>query len=984
LGLTPLVEVSGPSPFLDCPIAANDPDFGKSTEVEPYVAVDPTNPDHLVGAWIQDFARGIVAAVSFNGGDTWQSVVIPGVTQCAGGIYPHASDPWVSFAPNGDVYVCLIGFDFPPAGNPNALLVSKSTDGGLTWGAPTTIVTGDKAFQEKAAITADPTNPQFAYLAWSLFDNKKGGTGMFSRTTDGGQTWEPARVIFDPGTHNFSEVPQIVVLPDGTLVNFFVLQTSTNAAGGVRHFDFEIALLRSSDHGRTWLNTPIPMADVLPVNDTATIPGARGVTNPDGGLGVIAPHWFFDAAVDPANGNLYAVWQDVRFSGGQYASIAFSMSTDGGFTWSSPIRVNQTPDDIPIGNRQAFLPSVAVNQDGVVAVTYYDFRHNTPAAGLPTDHWMVHAHPSDGLTNPASWSSENRLTTESFNIEDATTNPGAHFIGDYQGLVARGRDFGAFFAMPHGEDLSSIFYRDTLSADSGAGQQDDGTVPSVTLLDDFPGLNFHVDRPVPPPDTHLAAGPHHLVEVVNNDIAFFNKESGDAVYTAFLTDFFAPLGPFSPSFSTVDAFDPQVSYDELAERFIVTALSRVDSVQTSHLLFAISDDADPRGNWEMHKINVEDGDNYWGDFDRVGWDADGIYVSMLMKNWVNSNITHSSLITIDKSSVLDSDNSTLTYFDVRRNADHLGMQPAVMHGAGPGDPMLFVRASYQGGNSLVVTQMTDKLSPNPTFTDFQIKVARYDDSPDATQPSGDSLATSPLRAKIMSTAWRDDHLVAALHAGDGDLMRASWYEFNTDGPAPTLVQSGRIDPGAGIHRYFPSIEIAPNGDLGMTYMQSSATEFPSMYITGRTLTDAPGVMQTPVLVKAGEESLRSPDFFDPPPIRVGDYSGIAIDPRDGTFWAANEYAKVVPELLPFVPWGTWIANFSIEGGALLSASSNSSVLAYGLGFKPEVGAAMPETRIPDTGGDLTVFLADARIFLFTDDAEPTSVVGILGRSRQKK
>ena len=80
LSLTPLVEVSGPSPFLDCPIAANDPDFGKSTEVEPYVAVDPTNPDHLVGAWIQDFARGIVAAVSFNGGDTWQSVVIPGVT----------------------------------------------------------------------------------------------------------------------------------------------------------------------------------------------------------------------------------------------------------------------------------------------------------------------------------------------------------------------------------------------------------------------------------------------------------------------------------------------------------------------------------------------------------------------------------------------------------------------------------------------------------------------------------------------------------------------------------------------------------------------------------------------------------------------------------------------------------------------------------------------------------------------------------------
>src|SRR5262249_47414639 len=165
LSLTPLVPVSGTSPFLDCPIVVNDPDFGQSTEVEPHLAVNPANPNHLVGAWIQDFARGIVAAVSFNGGDTWQSVVIPGVTQCAGGIYPHAGDPWVSFAANGDVYVSQIGFDFPPAGNPNALLVSKSTDGGLTWGAPTTIVTGDRDFQEKAAITADPTDPQLAYLA---------------------------------------------------------------------------------------------------------------------------------------------------------------------------------------------------------------------------------------------------------------------------------------------------------------------------------------------------------------------------------------------------------------------------------------------------------------------------------------------------------------------------------------------------------------------------------------------------------------------------------------------------------------------------------------------------------------------------------------------------------------------------------------------------------------------------------------------------
>src|SRR6187399_43642 len=78
LALTPLVEVSGPSPFLGHPIEANDPAFSINSEVQPSLAVDPNDPNHLVGAWIQDFARGIVAAVSFDAGNTWQTAAVPG------------------------------------------------------------------------------------------------------------------------------------------------------------------------------------------------------------------------------------------------------------------------------------------------------------------------------------------------------------------------------------------------------------------------------------------------------------------------------------------------------------------------------------------------------------------------------------------------------------------------------------------------------------------------------------------------------------------------------------------------------------------------------------------------------------------------------------------------------------------------------------------------------------------------------------------
>src|SRR5262249_8962024 len=140
---------------------------------------------------------------------------------------------------------------------------------------------------------------------------------------------------------------------------------------------------------------------------------------------------------------------DARFSNFQYNSIAFSMSTDSGFTWSAPIQVNQTPNNIPVGNQQAFLPSVAVTQDGVVAVTYYDFRNNTPDPGLLTDYWMVHAHPADGLTNPANWASENRLTKDSFDMEQTAIVGNEFFVGDYMGLSAVGKSFGAFWSMPH-------------------------------------------------------------------------------------------------------------------------------------------------------------------------------------------------------------------------------------------------------------------------------------------------------------------------------------------------------------------------------------------------------------------------------------------------------------------------------------------------------------------------------------------------------
>src|SRR5206468_2700194 len=110
---------------------------------------------------------------------------------------------------------------------------------------------------------------------------------------------------------------------------------------------------------------------------------------------------------------------------------------------------------------------------------------------------------------------------------------------------------------------------------------------------------------------------------------------------------------------------------------------------------------------------------------------------------------------------------------------------------------------------------------------------------------------------------------------------AAWIQFNTSGSTPVFVQQGFVHPGTGISTYFPSVAVDANGNLGMTYMESSASEYISMYVTGRLASDPFGTMEAPTRTAAGTITIGS---------RVGDYSGISLDPSSpNTFWAGNEY-----------------------------------------------------------------------------------------------
>lgn len=483
---------------------------------------------------------------------------------------------------------------------------------------------------------------------------------------------------------------------------------------------------------------------------------------------------------------------------------------------------------------------------------------------------------------------------------------------------------------------------------------EDRTVPSVDISVNFNAIAFDQSVAADLPDTILAVGPSQVVEATNRDIAFFDK-AGNSLSTQHLKTFWAPVLPNNLPVPGDIITDPKVAFDELAGpagRFIVTTFELNFATQDSHLLLAVSNDANPLdGFTEMHRISTAENGTF-GDFPQLGWDADAVYVTTnQFKFNGHMPFDHALVMTFATSTLTDADNSTFTMSAVDRLPPNFAMQPAAMHGAKSGDPMYFVESMVPGGSSggggfLDIVQMTNKLSATPTFTDFKVLVPHYNHPPNADQPGGVQLDTGD--ARILSAAWRDGRLVATLTAQDDPTQtaQARWYEFNTSGTAPTLTQTGSIDAGPGVATYLPSINIAPNGDLGLTFVESSASQYLTIYLTGQKAGAAAGTLQAPIVAKAGEATLR---VFRAggelgAPLRTGDYSGVAIDPADGSFWAANEYTNSTPPPPPGTRganWGTWISQFTISAPNPILAAGVPSLAQSLMMSGPQVATPLP-------------------------------------------
>ncbi len=426
----------------------------------------------------------------------------------------------------------------------------------------------------------------------------------------------------------------------------------------------------------------------------------------------------------------------------------------------------------------------------------------------------------------------------------------------------------------------------------------------VKIGQSYDGINFFDSSCFcSPPDTNAAVGNNFVVETVNFQIRVFDKTTGSILLDE-------PLQTFFEDFS---AGDPYVVYDDNADRWYVTAF---DSTAQG-LYLAVSFGNNPLRGFHTYHLTEVGG---FPDYPKLGFNMDAIFISY---NDFGSGGAAATIASIDKAAALS---GTLIYFVSHPAFQFRAMPPAQMHkdhksdferdedqeGAfgrhedpkGGVESDKDIEDSFErhkdhkghkggvqwfvstdgtdaGGNTIRVTKMTNYLSNTPNFTYTSLPVKEYRYAQSADQPGG-TITTFP-NTTTTQVHYNNGHLVTAMAsstAADGFIYhKGLYYQIDVNGKTPRLIKEGVIDPGPGVAVQMPSVAEDQQGNLGLTWMESSNDEYLSMWV---------GTVDPNGNFSAQQAAPGLGFFFVN--FRIGDYSTIVVDPSDGkTFWAANEY-----------------------------------------------------------------------------------------------
>jgi hypothetical protein len=311
---------------------------------EPSICIDLANPDHIAIGWrqfdnVSSVFRQAGWAYSTNAGLAW---TFPGKLDA--GVF--RSDPVLAADANGWFYYLGIT-------NVDSFFCDlfRSTNGGESWESLGWALGGDKEWM--AIDTTSGPGRGNIYQVWSPFYNYANNrNAIFTRSTDGGRSWmNPMSLPHLPyfGTLDIGPNGEVYLFGSAIDENAFVVNRSTNA---------QYAFLTPTIDLSTNVNLGGP-----PVRELAGV-------NP---VGLLGQAWLaVDRSSGPTRGNVYVLCS-VTNDPGNLVNVMFSRSTNGGQTWSEPLRIN---DDSPTQNACHWFGTLSVAPNGRIDACWNDTRHS--------------------------------------------------------------------------------------------------------------------------------------------------------------------------------------------------------------------------------------------------------------------------------------------------------------------------------------------------------------------------------------------------------------------------------------------------------------------------------------------------------------------------------------------------------------------------------------------------------------------------------
>ena len=408
----------------------------------------------------------------------------------------------------------------------------------------------------------------------------------------------------------------------------------------------------------------------------------------------------------------------------------------------------------------------------------------------------------------------------------------------------------------------------------------------------FPGIG---PSGLTPPDSDIAVGPTHVVQVINSQIAFYTK-AGANVFQQSSLNFFAGLG------ATSFQFDPKAFYDRANGRFVLVFVERSNSTLESKVLVAVSDDNNPNGTWFRYRLEakvVVGTNQYWLDYPGFGYGGGAYMVTGNMFALPGSSgFAGVQFIVMPTAPMLVGSPVTVTSL-----RDSTGASAQVGETISGASTSPYAVARRSDGVSLRVYAVTNPTTaPALVFTSVTV--------PSNTGPSADAQSTNgrtldTIDARVYNAAIRDGRLVTAHSARVSSSITGSrWYELDL-GSWPsagvvTLVQAGAIES-ATTNRFMPAINKNRTGRISALFTSSSTSLTADMSLAARLPGDPDGAIGAPFALESSSGTTYSGS-------RWGDYFGVDVDPVDDvTFWGTGMVVAAGNN------WQTHIRNWTVPG-----------------------------------------------------------------------